>query len=441
MAFRVKNVSGYPTTILGRSIGVNNPSSVLDLSLYFSPAVIRNSLLSGELYHKLQGRMLAILSPATDMKSIGLTIDQLSRLINAGFFQGYQGVDDLKPPFAFSANGELIVTTGVGGGLSIRGIVGDGLPADGFPVEIGGVDGDGNIQSLLVNADGYLMTSTALSIELNNEVEGRVFDGASAAGIKPVIISGVDNGGLSQSISVNTDGYVNVVTPLGVYGPAMDGAPAYNYPVEIGGVDGDGNIQSLLVNADGYLMTSTVISIELSNETEGRVFDGADATGIKPVIVSGVDADGYSQSILISGDGELSIRGYDAPADAVRTFETAPVNTTFLLETLVDDVDQSVDTYYYIITMDNYKDLSLEFELSLNATMTVEISNDIAFTTPKDITLSGNELTTGTNGYANFVNADGVLDFDNLNVTYVRVVLDIDNATNTAKIIARKKAL
>jgi len=73
--------------------------------------------------------------------------------------------------------------------------------------------------------------------------------------------------------------------------------------------------------------------------------------------------------------------------------------------------------------------------------MTVEVSNDNTFATPKDITLSGYEAVTNSSGYSSFVNTNGVIDFDNLNVSYARVKLVIANATNSAKIVARKKAL
>jgi hypothetical protein len=345
MAFRIKNINNFIVRILGITL---QAKQTVDLTNNFTNAQIRDSLLEGELYHKLQGRYVALVSPAIDLGTIGLSVSQLSLLIHSGIAQGFQGMEELKPPFGFNGDGYLNInlasTEGAASAMSVRGVVGDNLPADGFPVEIGGINELGNIQSLLVDSDGYLKTSTSFSIELNNEVEGRVFDG------------------------------------------------------EIG-------------------------------------------TGIKPVIISGLDEDGYSQSILTDGLGELILAGYDAPADALRTYETAPLNTTYLLEELINASNLSVDTYTYSITMDNYADLSIEFELDSACTMTIEASNDSGFTTAKDITLSGNELVSGTNGYASFSNSDGILDYSGLNVSYVRVKLVISNATNTVKIVSRKKAL
>lgn len=291
--FRIKSLAPFFTNIMGVRCSTNE---VIDLLSTHTASEIKESLLFGELYDKLQGRMIAIATPSADIPSLGLTDAEYNILTYAGFFQGLMGTDDLKYPLQFSNDGYLLATVVSGGGvtseISVRGVVADGTTADSFPVEIGGVD-----------------------------------------------------------------------------------------------------------------------------------------------------EDGYIQSLLVSSDGELHIRAYDAPSDAIRTFETAPVNTTFLLETLIDDSNLAVDTYYYTVTMDNYKDLSLEFELDSVSTMTVEASNDNTFATPKDITLSGNELVSNTNGYPSFSNSDGIVDFDNLNVTYVRVKLVISNATNTVKIVARKKAL
>jgi hypothetical protein len=273
----------------------------------------------------------------------------------------------------------------------------DGSSAAGIkPVIIAGVDEAGNAQNLIVNSDGYLMTSTAISIETNSEVEGRVADGGSAAGVKPVIVAGVDE---------------------------------------------SGNAQNLIVNSDGYLMTSTAISVETNAEVEGRVADGSSVTSIKPILIGGQDEDGYAQSLLVSTDGEVHVAGYDAALDAVRTFETAPLNYFFVVETLVNATNQAAATYYYTTTIDNYKDLSLEMEISANITITIEASNDIGFTTAKDITKSGNELVNGSSGYVSFTTGNYILDFDDINVSYVRVKAIISSSPNSLKIVARKKAL
>lgn len=197
-------------------------------------------------------------------------------------------------------------------------------------------------------------------------------------------------------------------------------------------------------SADGYLLTSATIgsiTVESQSEVEGRVVDGYSAAGIKPVIISGVDEDGYSQSLLVSVDGEAQVAGYDAALDAVRTFETAPLNYYFVTETLVNATNQAVATYYYSTNVDNYKDISFEIEVSANVLVTVEASNAVAFTVPKDITKAGNELVSGASGFVNLTNGNYVLDFDDINISYLRIKAVIGNATNSLKVVCRKKAL
>ncbi len=394
MAFTIKNITKTPHYVFGAYVA---PNGKLDLSTIVSNATIISSLFGGELFDKITGKIIAVID-VTHFYTLGATTDQINYFARVGYLQGKLGLDDFKDPFVFSADGYLVVSSvSAGGSMQIEGLVVDGDSAAGInPIIIAGVDEAGNAQNLIVNSDGYLMTSTAISIETNSEVEGRVADGGSAAGVKPVIVAGVDE---------------------------------------------SGNAQNLIVNSDGYLMTSTAISVETNAEVEGRVADGSSVTSIKPILIGGQDEDGYAQSLLVSTDGEVHVAGYDAALDAVRTFETAPLNYFFVVETLVNATNQAAATYYYTTTIDNYKDLSLEMEISANITITIEASNDIGFTTAKDITKSGNELVNGSSGYVSFTTGNYILDFDDINVSYVRVKAIISSSPNSLKIVARKKAL
>lgn len=348
MAFRIKNITKFAVTIHDVSL---QPKEVLDLTTILSDADIRTSLLTGELYNKIQGKMLSVYSPSTDWNTIGLNPIESARLIHAGFFLGYLSNDDVKPPFTFNADGYLNV------GTTISGI----CPGTSF------------------------------------DIQGLVAEGDDATAVNPVVI---------------------------------------------GGVDAAGTAQKLIVNPDGYLLTSTVVSVEIDNEAEGRVLDGEIGTSIKPVIVSGISiGDGYSKALSVGPEGRIITEGYDASADVIRTFESAPLNTTFLLEELVDASNLAVDTYYYLISLNNYKDLSLEMEISANIVVTIEGSNNVLFTTPKLITLAGHNLVQGTSGFASFTNQNLILDYDDINLSYVRVKAVVSNATNTLKIVTRKKAL
>jgi len=235
--FRIKNITEF--TIVIEWITLRRKESV-DLTTTLSNTTISDSLLSGELYHKIQGRMISILSPPQDWNSIGLTTAQFSRITHAGFFQGYLSREELKPPFSFNDDGYLHTFSSVIGEVSVRGIVADGGVADGFPVEIGGVDESGNTHSVSVNSDGYLHVAGTSAATF-----GPVADGLPAYGY-PVEIGGVDEDGYIQSVSVNGDGYLYVAgTSTATFGPVADGLTAYGYPVEIVRVDEDGYIQSI----------------------------------------------------------------------------------------------------------------------------------------------------------------------------------------------------
>lgn len=119
MAFRVKNIKNFNVRIMGITL---QPKAVINLKNSFTNAQIKTSLLNGELYRKLQGRMLAILDPR-DFNSIALAGEQLSRLEHAGFVQGKLGEDDLKAPFLFDDFGNLLTSTARTVSATISGIV------------------------------------------------------------------------------------------------------------------------------------------------------------------------------------------------------------------------------------------------------------------------------------------------------------------------------
>ena len=75
MAFRIKNISKFPVSILGITL---QPNVVVDLLATQSVATVKDSILQGELYHKIQGRMLTVLNPPVDWSKIGLTTDELA---------------------------------------------------------------------------------------------------------------------------------------------------------------------------------------------------------------------------------------------------------------------------------------------------------------------------------------------------------------------------
>ena len=130
MPFRVKNITNYNVSLLNILVG---PGSDIDLLLYLPVNTVASSLMFGELYQKLIGKLFAIKSPGLDVKYLNLTIDQYNKIASTGLFQGKLGDEDLipympidpttggivvnNPPFIFDGLGALI-TSGGGGGPS-----------------------------------------------------------------------------------------------------------------------------------------------------------------------------------------------------------------------------------------------------------------------------------------------------------------------------------
>lgn len=130
MPFRIKNITSYNVQIMGILVG---PNVDIDLLQHKSISEITSSLLFGELFQKLIGRVLTLRAPIPDVDSLSLTTDQFSQLAATGLLQGKLGTEQLNPyiplasdgklsvsnpPFIFDGYGALITTGGGGGGSS-----------------------------------------------------------------------------------------------------------------------------------------------------------------------------------------------------------------------------------------------------------------------------------------------------------------------------------
>jgi hypothetical protein len=115
--------------------------------------------------------------------------------------------------------GNAVVSAGVNGLLAVGGGAADGGAASGHPVQVGGKDGAGNVQSLLTDTDG----------RPQNDVDR--WGGTD-----------VLTGGVAGS--------------PGIGGLAADGAAAAGNPVQVGGVEpAGGKVYALMVDNSGRLMT------------------------------------------------------------------------------------------------------------------------------------------------------------------------------------------
>lgn len=109
--------------------------------------------------------------------------------------------------------------------LEVQGTAADGAAAVGDPIQVGGVDGSSNIQSLSVDTNGQLQIDIVGALPAGDNNIGNVD-----------IVSGPTG-----------------ASALEVQGTAADGAAAVGDPVQIGGKDGGGNVQTLTTDTDGHL--------------------------------------------------------------------------------------------------------------------------------------------------------------------------------------------
>lgn len=118
----------------------------------------------------------------------------------------------------------------------VQGTAADSVAAIGNPVQIGGVDGSGNIQAVFTDTAGRV------------GVAGSVAAGSPASGA-PVLSGGID-GTNARFLLVDTSGRLIAV------GPAGAGAAVVGNPIPIGVIDGP-NIQYLRIASTFKTVTAT----------------------------------------------------------------------------------------------------------------------------------------------------------------------------------------
>lgn len=153
-------------------------------------------------------------------------------------------------------------------------------------------------------------------------------------------------------------------------------------------------------------------------------------------------------------------KAYTPATDSKRMEEISPLSQQYVTEQIVSSttLTSASSPYYYPSSagglLDGYAHISFDWYILGNAagpttiTLTVEGTDDAAWTTPQDITRAGylvtNPAAGGVASYASVgaVANNGVLDFDYLNLKYWRVKLVVNAANNcTARIWARRRAL
>ena len=84
------------------------PLEKIDLLLLNNTATIIDSLINGELYDLLYGKVIMILHPTANLVSLSLTPSQFQSIARNGFLQGMQESNDIKPAFKFNSDGYLL---------------------------------------------------------------------------------------------------------------------------------------------------------------------------------------------------------------------------------------------------------------------------------------------------------------------------------------------
>lgn len=152
-----------------------------------------------------------------------------------------------------------------------------------------------------------------------------------------------------------------------------------------------------------------------------------------------------------------SIYGYIKGTNLWRVGETNHLSAQYAPELLVSSAALQGTTYYPSavgVAMAGFKDISYDIYLLGNAvgpttiTATVQATSDDVTPFWHEITRAGYLVTNppagGAASYASVgaVAWDGILDFDELNVKFVRITLVVSAANNcTARIYSRRKAL
>lgn len=247
-------------------------------------------------------------------------------------------------PVSFSAAASQIVTTALNnssGTVAVTGSASDGTTATFSPVQGGGVDVNGKIQSFLVTTGGALVVDSSAT---NTTVTGTVTatqgtgtnlhvvtDATSTTTVTQAtgtnlhaVLDATSTTAVTQATGTNlhavTDStsLTNTVLGLGsgtlaVVGSASDGTTATFSPVQGGGVDANGKIQSFLVTTGGALVVDS----------------SATATTVTGTVT-------VAQATTASLHAAVSVEGLGTPGTAIAT-GNGTVNTGTQRVTLASD--------------------------------------------------------------------------------------------------------
>lgn len=322
-------------------------------------------------------------------------------------------------PFRFNANGELMVDTELMlSGVTINNIKvysTDGTVAN---VKYGKVDANGVLYQNLAQVG-----STVTLVNAGNVGDGAqrvtiATDDINQAAIN-TYTSGTDVS--SSAIKLSTSGIdVSTTTMAGWDNGAGDGVSV------TGDVAHDGVDAGEPVKIGGYATDSQVTAVAVADRVNR----------------------------VLSLNGENINRNHTYATNSDRTEEIDPLSQQFVPDELADttNVASGTATYYPSsagMSQDGFKDFHLQFGIGDTGGIigfTVEATTDDAASPDFiDITPAGYRLDTNTTGVGSiFVTSGtstGMMDWDELNVSKVRVKLVNNTATNSVQFHTRRKAL
>ena len=275
-------------------------------------------------------------------------------------------------------------------------------------------------------------------------------------------------GGIASNVNLIQVAGTNVKTggvvgSQGIGGLTAAGAAPTMNPLVVEGVDVGGLGRVLLTDVDGTL-ENDLMKINGTAIVEGGLagtqgVGGAVADDVVPTanpipvaaIVDVIPADATADGRLVSliTDLQRFLRTVDKtydPSTGANLFSPTITDADRWEPsvTLVDTTDLAADTYYYPsedgFTMDEFNHIAVEIVMSGGVTVTVEGTIDPTIApTWVDITESVLSLDTGAVSAASFVDKTDILDLSTLNVERVRLVVVTADNTNAVAVYSRRR--
>ncbi len=166
--------------------------------------------------------------------------------------------------------------------------------------------------------------------------------------------------------------------------------------------------------------------------------------------VNGVSIASASNVITVTGGGTpfassdeylvgiiYQEKGYSSAMDANQSVELAPISEAYIKEVLVEETNESADTYRASFSMSGSKSASLQWDISGGVTLTVWATNNDDADTSADT--DWEDITTQVTGNASEVDNSGIAFIDtNMMIDRIMIKRVTSDATNASDVIIKK---